>query len=78
MPKNEEKGGGKGQSKFRTFVRTNPETGQPEEAEFTQAEWRQNGKQYRAEGWTPKDETEVAEDDDTGEGQPTEPDPIIE
>ena len=51
-----------GQQKSHTATRVNPETGQTETREFTQAEWRDRDK---AEGWTRPDEAEGTDGGDT-------------
>lgn len=50
----------KGQDKVHTATRTNPDTGEVETKDFTQAEWRARNK---SEGWTrPDDESEESDE----------------
>jgi hypothetical protein len=59
----------RGQQKVHTATRTNPDTGQPETRDFTQAEWRERDK---SEGWTrPEGDDEGGDAGDTSGGTPT-------
>jgi len=53
-------GGAKGLQKEHEMTRTNPETGEEETMMVTQADWKAQGRDLRAQGWTrPEDEDET-------------------
>lgn len=55
-----------GLAKTHTITRVNPDTGETETREVSQEEWREQGRQLRAEGWQRPDDDEA--DDAPEEG----------
>jgi hypothetical protein len=61
-------GQAQGQQKVHQMTRINPTTGEVEHQDVTQEDWRKNGQQLRAEGWTRPEDVEDPAVESGGEG----------